>query len=192
MIDPYKITNFNQTDNQLQEFVLFCPAVAGKKAIIIAEKLDQFLSLDRNDIPPFDKIRNMIASYSLTTNMEHVKLGKYNLLSKCYRYLVESNINLKTCSIEELEQIPGFNKKTSRFFILHSRLDQNNIACLDTWQLTYLKDQGYNVPKTLTSKSYDYWEKIYLDHAKNLGAESIAEFDLEIWNRYTKKIVSKI
>ena len=40
MIDPYKITNYNRTESQLQEFLLFCILVAGKTAYIQAKKLE--------------------------------------------------------------------------------------------------------------------------------------------------------
>ena len=43
MVNPYDITNYNRTQNELQEFLLFTIVVAGKTAYIQAQKLDQFL-----------------------------------------------------------------------------------------------------------------------------------------------------
>ena len=42
-IDPYNITNFNRTEEELQLFLLFCIVVAGKTAYIQADKLEQFI-----------------------------------------------------------------------------------------------------------------------------------------------------
>ena len=44
MIDPAKITNFNRTQSQLEEFLLFCIVVAGKNSKVQAAKLGEFLS----------------------------------------------------------------------------------------------------------------------------------------------------
>lgn len=43
MIDPKNITNFDRTDNELEEFALFAIAVAGKSAKTIAPALDRTL-----------------------------------------------------------------------------------------------------------------------------------------------------
>ena len=42
-IDPYNITKYDRTEEELQLFLLFCIVVAGKTAYIQAEKLEQFL-----------------------------------------------------------------------------------------------------------------------------------------------------
>ena len=44
LIDPYKITNYKRSKNELEEFLLFCIVVAGKTAYIQAGKLEQFLN----------------------------------------------------------------------------------------------------------------------------------------------------
>ena len=64
MIDPYNITNYNRTEAELQELLMFCILVAGKTAYIQAGKLEQFLDsiksrLNLSDkIKPFDIIRS--------------------------------------------------------------------------------------------------------------------------------------
>ena len=40
MVNPYDITNYNRTQNELQEFLLFTIVVAGKTAYIQAQKQD--------------------------------------------------------------------------------------------------------------------------------------------------------
>ena len=44
LIDPYKITNYKRSKNELEEFLLFCIVVAGKTAYIQSQKLDEFLT----------------------------------------------------------------------------------------------------------------------------------------------------
>lgn len=186
MVDPTDITNYHRTDEQLQELLLFCVSVAGKTAKVIALKLEQFLSLDREGGTPFEKIRRMVQVHSLGTNLQHVKLGRYSTLSNCFSMLAKSNIDLRTCSVDDLEKFPGIGPKTSRFFVLHSRPDQR-IACLDTHVLSYLRDLGHDIPKGAPSgKRYKAIEQIFIAHADELGRD-IAELDLSIWNEYSKR-----
>jgi thermostable 8-oxoguanine DNA glycosylase len=181
MIDPTDITKFDRTDDELEEFFLFSVAVAGKTAKVITKKIDQFLSLERENVSPFEKIRRMLSSYSLLMNLKRVKLGKYAILTECYKKIALSQIDLRTCSLEDLEQFKGVGPKTSRFFVLHSRPDQK-IACLDTHILSYLKDLGYDIPKSNpTGNRYLKIEQMFLEHAKSLNRDP-AELDLAIWN----------
>lgn len=182
MIDPTTITKYDRTDAELQELLLFTVAVAGKTAKTIAQKLDGFLKLDRSDGSPFEKIRRMADSYCLGTNLQEVRMGRYSVLGPCYRALATSGINLRTCSLEELETFPGIGPKTSRFFVLHSRPKQR-IAVLDTHLLSYLGELGYDVPKTTPSgKKYFEIERIFIEHADFLNRD-IAELDLFVWNQ---------
>lgn len=99
--------------------------------------------------------------------------------------MVHSNINLKTCSVEELEAIPWIGPKTARCFLVHSRKNVK-YACLDTHVLHYLRDQGIDAPlSTPTGKKYKYFENIFLRLA-NEAKMSPAKFDLWIWNNYSK------
>lgn len=188
MIDPTRITKFDRTEAELEEMLLFCVAVAGKTAKTIAQKVDDFLKLEGSKRSPFEKIRCMAGGDQtrLVENLKAVKLGRYKILSQCYSLLAASNINLKTCSIDELEDFPGIGPKTSRFFVLHSRPKQQ-IACLDTHILSYLRGLGHKTPKSTPSgKKYRRIEKVFVQHAASLGRD-IAELDLEIWNKASSK-----
>lgn len=181
MIDPTDITKYDRTDAELEELLLFCVAVAGKTAKVIAKKVEEFLELERGDGSPFEKIRRMAKVHSLEMNMQHVRLGKYSTLAPCFKLLAISGIDLKTCTCEKLESFPGIGPKTSRFFILHTRPNQR-IAVLDTHVLQYLGRLGHDVPKTTpTGRKYAALEKVFIEHADSLGRD-IAELDLEIWN----------
>ena len=100
--------------------------------------------------------------------------------------LVSRGLNLSSCSIEDLERVVGIGPKTARCFVMHSRRGARH-AGLDTHVLKYLKSRGVDVPKsTPTGRRYAELERIFLDMADESG-KSPAEFDLEIWKRYSSK-----
>ena len=58
MINPAKVKNYNRTESELEEFLLFGINVAGKKSAVEAPKLEAFLRGARKlDVSPFDWIR---------------------------------------------------------------------------------------------------------------------------------------
>lgn len=62
------------------------------------------------------------------------------------------------------------------------------IACLDTHVLKYLGELGHDVPKTTpTGKKYRELEKAFIEHCDEVGKD-IATLDLEVWNRYARKV----
>lgn len=188
MIDPLKITNFNRTEYELQEFILFAIVVAGKNATIQNKKLSDFLlqtGLTEN-IMPFELIKLYIADNKLTYHLERTKLGQYSRLEKAFKEIINLyNIksNIREWNIDDLEKCFGIGPKTARFFLLHSKPNME-VAVLDTHILKYLKSLGYNAPKnTPNKKTYKYLEQVFIKHAKNMG-KSLHELDLEIWSMY--------
>lgn len=184
MIDPTKITNFNATDNQLEEVILFWVLVAGKTAFIVSKALDNLLN-GLEGSTPFEKIRGVRKNFLPDLLKDH-GIGCYNLKAKALWELVHSNIDLRTCTVEDLENIYGIGAKTARCFLIHSRPDAN-CAGLDTHILKFLRAKGCTVPKGTPSsrKQYQKLEKIFLEYVKESG-KSISEFDLEVWNNYAK------
>lgn len=178
MIDPFDITNYDYSNEELEEFIIFAMAVAGKTASSICIKVDQFLKLESTG-SPFEKIRKMIRKKTLRSNMERVKLGKYGLLEKGYRQLVEANPNLRTCSLLDLESIAGISYKTSRFFVLHTRENCGDIACIDTHIRRWLNELGHK-------GNYFQLEQAFISEAKKRN-KSLANLDLEIWKIYARK-----
>lgn len=192
MINPYSITNFNRTESELQEFLLFCIVVAGKTAHIQADKLEYFLNSSKqllsvnNDVNPFQLLSILKQNGLLLTQILKAKLGQYNKIYNAFDYLVNNKIDLSNCTTEDLEKIPGVGLKTSRFFILHSR-QINSIAVLDVHILKFLGTLGYNVPKTTPSKkNYYFLEQKFLEYCMANNLEP-AEADLEIWKSYARK-----
>lgn len=184
MIDPTRITNFNRTIPELQELLLFCIAVAGKNATVTARNLDRLLDYGRDyyDGSPFEIIKKLEKIHNLADLMKNFGFGCYGVKSKGFIEAANSNMDLISCTVEELESLHGIGMKTSRFFLLHTRANAG-VACLDTHILQWLsKHSGYDVPKqTPTYKKYLELEAVFLKVADVLNIEP-CDLDLKIWN----------
>lgn len=191
MINPTTITNFNRTEAELEEFLMFAILVAGKTAKTQAKKLEEFLSSKETlglpeDTTPFEYIEYLIKGNMLSSLMMKHKLGQYKRLTFAFIGICKFKGNLKNVSVEELESVNGIGSKTARFFVLHSRPDAN-VAVLDTHILKWLNEQGYNAPKaTPPKKKYSQLEKIFLTEAWKREM-SPADLDLTIWKSYATK-----
>lgn len=192
MINPYDITNYGRSIAELQEFLLFAIIVAGKTAYIQANKLEFFLTKAKSDYfieknEPFEILKSLNDRNILDKHITDCKLGQYKKISKAFKYLLNADIDLKSCTPSELELVPGIGPKTSRFFILHSR--EENVAVLDVHILKWLKSIGYNnAPKTTpsTSQKYKFWEDVFLKYCIENNFKP-ADLDLQIWKIYAKK-----
>lgn len=188
LVDPSDVVNFNRTDHELELFWLFVAVVAGKTAKTQARLLDNFLTNlpapygEFNDTP-FGRIHLANASGTLFEKLKESRLGQFNRL---YKLFVGSLlIDLRECTVEDLEAIHGVGPKTARMFIMMSRPNQR-YAALDTHILKYLAQKGHDVPKvTPTGKQYGNIEKIFLKYADESNM-SVADFDLQIWKSYAK------
>jgi thermostable 8-oxoguanine DNA glycosylase len=192
MITPTNITNYNRTQAELEEFLLFAIIVAGKTAKTQAEKLNQFLKLKSklglpSDTTPFQYLQFLCNLQDMKTPMMVCKLGQYNRIEKAFRGIIQFHGRLDTVSVEELESVEGIGPKTARFFLLHSRPNQR-IAALDTHILKYMSEKGYNVPKSTPSKKK--YRKIELDFLSECdkAGKNVADMDLEIWKSYATRI----
>lgn len=192
MIDPSKVTNFNRTPEELEEFLLFAIVVAGKSAYQQAEKLDKFIKkFTGGGYTPFGVIRTMDMDGTLEFHLRDVKMGQYQRISSAFRGVADffrydsDNVRfhpLKSVPVRILESVKGIGMKTSRFFVMHSRSTAYEYACLDTHILQWLGNKGHNVPKTTPNgQKYLDLEKLFLDYAKEMGMMP-ATLDLQIWN----------
>ena len=183
-VDPFAITDFARSEHQLEALLVFCIAVAGKKATGMAPKVQQFLSNCPYEGGPFDRIRNMLASGTLEDNLRRVRMGKYTLLTRAFKEILERGLVASTVSVGELERIHGIASKTARFFVLHSRPHQR-IAVIDTHLLKYLRTMGVpKVPPTVPKgKNYDRLERLLLAEADRLQMP-MCDFDLKVWSWY--------
>lgn len=188
MIDPRNITRFDRSPAELQELLLFAISVAGKTASVQAKKLDEFLAF-RYENTPFQYIRELIRDGYLKLMLATFGLGQYNRLYRAFSEILQFEGRLDTVTTEELERVFGVGKKTSRFFVLHSRPNQK-YCVLDVHVLKYMREKHLapNIPKaTPSGKNYDRLEKVFLKHCEDLGVKDIAEFDLKIWKNGVDK-----
>lgn len=187
MIDPTDVTKFDRTDAQLEEFWLFCICVAGKTAVQMATKLEAFLNTSRT-VPgtsPFQVIRELIRDNDLLDMLQLNRMGQYTKLEKAFTESLK--LDLRTCTVEDMEAIPGVGAKTARYFLLHTRKDQR-IACLDTHVVRHMRDLGLTTQKGTppSGPKYKALEDEFLKLADASGMTT-ADFDLMIWNKYARK-----
>lgn len=184
MITPETVTQYDRTEEELEEFLMFGILVAGKNAKVQAKKLGEFLHW-RGTFTPFQYLAFLARHNSglLIRSMQKHKLGQYNRLDGAFRGILQFKGQLKTVTVEQLESVKGIGPKTARFFVLHSRRNVQH-AVLDTHILKWMKRLGYKVPKATPSKNlYRKIEAKFLVIAaqKNM---SPANLDLHIWKSY--------
>ena len=111
---------------------------------------------------------------------------RYKRIYRAFVELIESGIDLKTCTVEELESIYGIGPKTARFIIMHSRPNQR-LATLDTHILRWMRDQGIDAPKATpqSQKIYKKLEDKFLTLCDNCAILP-SQLDLKIWKQYSK------
>jgi thermostable 8-oxoguanine DNA glycosylase len=187
MVDPINVTDYNRNESELQELLIFGLLVAGKTALTTSRMLDALLK-DFNHIgdTPFEILSHfeLETAPRLSVVLKDYGFGCYNNKAKGLYELVRSGLNLKTCTIDDLEKIRGIGMKTSRLFVLHTREDAMCIP-LDVHMLHYLRDNGYDVPKVTPNsrKKYLIIERLCVQLARK-DNKSCADWDLSIWNRY--------
>lgn len=147
-VDSSKITNFNTSKGELQALIIFWVLAAGKTAKS-AEKILSLL-LPKKDLP-FNQLKHF-SQLKLTTKLKSLGCGCYNNKAKTIHQLVNSNIDLSRCGVDDLEKIYGIGRKTSRGFILHTRKNAQH-GVLDTHILKFLKE--YGAPKCTKVNTFE-------------------------------------
>lgn len=177
-VTPERITDFHRSDSELQSFLIFAVAVAGKNADSVAPKVNRMLKDWKTQ--PFTYLRQN--RDWIETIMREYRMGPYD-----QRMIPAMNgiidLDLRTCTIADLEAIKGIGPKTSRFFMLHSRLDQEMVV-LDVHLLRYCRQKfRMKVPKSTPSgKRYLAIEAEACRRIrKKFPDMSFADFDLNAW-----------
>ena len=196
MIDPYKITKYDRTEDELQEFLLFCIVVAGKTAYIQAKKLHELLvSINKRlmmpeHVSPFQSLISADQHGILMEEISLVKLGQYRKIYAGFKYITQHKYDLRNTTPSQLELIPGVGMKTSRFFLLHSNISyKDQIAILDTHILKFIRENiDHRAPKSTPaiSVTYKYWEDLFLYWCQ-CNNKNVADFDLEVWKSYARR-----
>jgi len=157
MIDFHHFTNYNRTDAELEEALLGCIVVAGKKADVQARKLDRVLAwgdagsgkpptVGARTYTPFQCIRRLIISGRLAPVLLEAALGQYYRITAAFTQIVCPDkfsivIIPRSCRLEDLEAITGIGPKTARMFLLHTRPGQR-LAVLDRHVLRWMATVG--------------------------------------------------
>ena len=189
LINPKKITDFNRTKADLELFAIFAVCVAGKKSQQTADKVNEHFTdfqTPTKQLTPFEAIENLVNIKVFGAYLQMAKFGQYKRIYRALRDLAESGLDLKTCSVEDLEAIHGIGPKTSRFIIMHSRPNQR-LATLDTHILRWMRDQGINTPKATpqSKKLYKELEQKFLTLCDKCAILP-SQLDLKIWKQYSK------
>ena len=120
------------------------------------------------------------------------KVGQYGRLTK--GIMQSLDLDLATCTLDELLSIHGVGNKTSRFFLLHTR-EGCDYAVLDTHILAWLRNRGIpDVPKSTPTngKEYRRLERAFR-YLSRLAYPflSDAEIDLLVWSEQSGRISSE-
>jgi hypothetical protein len=184
-VDPDNITIFDRSDADLQLFLLFSFVVAGKTAITQARLLEAFMNALPEGDTPFEKIGKAVADGSFDVTLRESHLGQYGRLGRGFRESL--HLDLRTCSVEDLEAIHGCGPKTARLFIMHSRPDQR-IAAIDTHILKHLRTKGHEAPLNTPTAgpTYRRLETAFL-HLADQAQMSPADYDLMVWKSYSRQ-----
>ena len=182
VVDPKQVTDYNRTDNELQTFWLFCILVAGKNSDTTSRALTKIVGDLTPWDNPFDGIRR-IGFEGLQDILRKHKTGQYDRITRAIWHSLD--INLKTCSVEDLTKIHGVGPKTARFFLLHSREFCEEIV-LDTHILRWMREKCgvENVPDNTPQNSGRYNELSAICRdlmEQNYPGLSLAKIDLLIW-----------
>lgn len=120
------------------------------------------------------------------------KVGQYGRLTK--GIMQSLDLDLASCTLDDLLSIHGVGNKTARFFLLHTR-EGCDYAVLDTHILAWLRNRGIpDVPKSTPSNGKDYrrLEKTFR-YLSRLAYPflSDAEIDLLVWSEQSGRILSE-
>jgi len=169
----------NPSKEELEDFFILCICVAGKKASVQRQKVSAFL-MDRAGLSPFEYLSELKDSKVLGKRLREIKIGQYKRIEKSLSWLASNPLNLETCSIQQLEEVPGIGPKTSRFFVLYSR--GTPVGVLDRHIMRWLKEIGYADAPSLTPPRHSYpkWEKVFLEEATKRNMNAL-DLDAKVW-----------
>lgn len=195
MVDPVFFTNYGLDDRELEEYVLFGIAAAGKNAKASARGLDVFLKslhteLGLENWQPFYAIAQFPQEI-IAERLRSSGIGCHNLKARSFLTIAKMGLDLRRCEPQDLEKCPGIGFKTSRLFILHTRRAAK-VACLDTHILKWLAELGYKVPKASpqNKRLYLELEQVFLKLAREKRM-SPARLDLYLWRKYSGNVPKK-
>jgi len=189
---PLTVTKFDRTEEELQYFWIYCIIVAGKNSDWASRTTGKLFRRKPQGMLPFEFLRN--EGHGLHNTLIANRVGQYKRITEAIQQSYD--IDLATCTIEDLEKIYGVGPKTARFFILHSRRD-SECAVLDTHILRYLRDKklSIKIPKVTPQNrsTYEQLSDLVISFIKmDFPNLSLAEADLLIWSNYSGRFNNDI
>jgi len=188
-VDPANIPQ-RMTRHQLEWWILFTIAVAGKTAKTIEKKMNDFFSICPKSTSPFDAVEQMVWLDKLDFGLRAVKLGKYKLLNKGFQAAAKLNLHKlefddPSDALATLSVIPGLGPKGSRMVLMYAFPDHaDEWVVLDTHILRWLREKGITAPLATPpeGRTYRHLESIFKEMAHRRGMTT-RELDTEIWTK---------
>jgi hypothetical protein len=184
-VDPFNLPSRPMTMPELQYWILFTIAVAGKGAKVTEQKMVAFLrDAGRPLAWPFKIIQLYTAQNELLKKLKKHKLGKYTLLMKGFP--AATSLDLNNLDVPALEKVPGIGPKGARMIMMYGFPDQKDYAVLDTHVLKFMRAHGYDVPdSTPSGKQYEKIEHWVIAEARARNMTP-RQFDTMVWQQYAK------
>jgi thermostable 8-oxoguanine DNA glycosylase len=200
MASPKKRKKMNlNRRRELEKFILHCIIVAGKTAPFAHAKVASLLSGCPAEDSPFE----YLARHDLSALCRKVGTGNYTKMCACITALRKANLDLETCTAEQLEAIPGIGMKTSRYFLMYTRpeVETNDLAIIDTHALKWARNDEWakirlaelgvkKIPKSTPGKAA---KKLYLQiqkaicedaRRKNVSARNWDSFNWDTLSKF--------
>ena len=194
--DAVQITNYARTQNEMELFLCFTPAVAGKTSAQVERFLADLLRPYAHLGSPLQAIYHMECLGILDAEIKRSRLGKHTLLRKSWLEMyqaiyVDGTLDPLNPTVARLTQFHGIGPKSARMIVLHS-VRNARVAVLDVHILKWLKanfgdyirrNYGFDVPDQTPSskpKVYDVLEAIFVGYAEAMNLDC-ASLDLNIW-----------
>lgn len=166
---------------EIERKLLYSVIVAGKSAVFAENALARFLS-GANEETPFQYIKRLSESRKIYDALKKSRCGNYSKILQCFAEVID--LDVRNCSVSDLEAIHGIGPKTARFFLLLTRPGVR-FAALDTHVLKWLREVGYDAPKSTPSgRKYRELELAFLQEADDMGLTP-RELDYAIWSKYS-------
>lgn len=169
---------------ELQWRLIYSVLVAGKNARFAEGAMDRLLLGMKPRQLPFDYLRQHAKYIGMDRVVNDARTGNYRKTAKFLREVIDSKLDLTTCSVEDLESLHGVGPKTARFFLLWTRPGVQ-FAALDVHVLRWLRANGYpDAPRqTPSGRLYRQLEEAFVAKAASLG-KTPRQLDDEIWKAY--------
>lgn len=197
MIDPFAPgMGVIRTEEDRQVFLIFCILAANARTDKAWPATQLFMSVIAEKHPdqslPFDIINHMTLP-EVYLELQRTRVGQYSVKSRGVKEAANAFSSpsipgkLEWVYPEQLEQIHGIGPKTARFFILYTQPDAD-VVPLDTHILKFLRDRGYDAPKSTppSGPRYRKLEQNFIGEAYSRN-QTPQEFDFHVWKEYRAK-----